>query len=220
MALKKIILIGPPGSGKGTQSAKIAAQFEIPSISTGYILREAVRLNSPLGQTIKKTIESGSLVADDCMIELIRDRLSQDDCRNGFILDGFPRTLAQAKALMESQIIINYVFYLTISDDIIIERLSGRREHPLSGRTYHILYNPPAIEGVDDQTGDFLIQRADDQPENIKTRLKSFHELTRPVIEYYETTGKNFGIQVETLDAHQNIDLLTQKIFHVLHENK
>ena len=157
--MKKILLIGPPGSGKGTQATIIAQTLGIPTISTGHILREEVRSQSPLGLQIREIIEAGHLVDDQIMIKVIQKRLAQNDCSNGFILDGFPRTLSQALALTDAQIKLDFVFSLEIADNLIIERLSGRREHPGSGRSYHILYNPPKKDNIDDLTGEPLIQR-------------------------------------------------------------
>ncbi|NBV27871.1 nucleoside monophosphate kinase [bacterium] len=214
--LKKIILIGPPGSGKGTQATQLAAHYDIPSISTGHILREEVRLQSSLGKKIQETIESGALVSDEVMIKLIEQRLNHEDCNNGFILDGFPRTLSQAQALSQSNLGINFVFYMRLDDLILIERLSGRRVHEGSGRSYHILYNPPKQEGLDDVTHEPLVQRVDDHPENIKRRLVYFHQLTTPVIEYYETKQKQLDLCFKTIDAHQEISLLTMEIIEII----
>lgn len=213
--MKKILLIGPPGSGKGTQAAIIASLLNIPTISTGYILREEVRSQSPLGLQIKEIIESGNLVGDQLMVTLLKQRLEQNDCLNGFILDGFPRTLSQAKTLTES-LFIDYVFSFEVSDDYLVERLSGRREHPGSGRTYHVLYHPPLQENVDDVTGEPLVQRNDDKPEYIKTRLENFHAITQPVIEYYQRQAKDSRPIIKSFDATLEINALTKAIFECL----
>jgi adenylate kinase len=208
--------MGPPGSGKGTQAIRISKKYGIPAISTGQILRDEVRLNSALGQKIQQTIESGMFVSDDLMIELIQQRLHQSDCAEGFILDGFPRTLSQAHALTYSNININYVFYLEIDDALLIQRLSARWTHEASGRTYHLINNPPKHPGLDDVTGEVLIQRADDRPENIKTRLEYFHELTAPVMNYYQDAALALNLEFHRFSADRPVESLTQSFFHVL----
>ena len=181
----QIILLGPPGAGKGTQAALIQKTFDIPQISTGDMLRAAVKSGSALGGKVKSVMESGALVSDDLIIDLIKDRITADDCKKGFLLDGFPRTIAQADALDSVGISIDYVIEIAVPDEVIVSRLSGRRVHEASGRVYHTENNPPKVAGKDDETGDELIQREDDYEETIKTRLGVYHEQTSPLVNYY-----------------------------------
>lgn len=181
-----IILLGPPGAGKGTQAELLAKELNIPKISTGDMLRAAVNSGTSLGQQVQKIMDSGKLVSDGIMIALVKERISQPDCARGFLLDGFPRTLAQAEALREAEIPIDSVIKLVVPDEEIIRRMSGRRIHPVSGRTYHILYHPPKEEGRDDVTGEPLIQREDDKEETVRRRLAVYHEQTKPLVNYYK----------------------------------
>jgi adenylate kinase len=187
----KIILLGAPGAGKGTQAQKIAQNFGIPQISTGDMLRTAVKENNPLGITAKKIMEEGKLVSDEIIIQLIQDRITKADCKNGFLLDGFPRTIPQAEALQKLGIDIDYVIELNVSDDEIIKRLSGRRIHQRSGRVYHLVYNPPNVPNQDDLTGEPLVQRSDDIEETVRKRLAVYHSQTRPLIEFYKNLSKS-----------------------------
>ncbi len=187
----RIILVGSPGSGKGTQAQYICQRYNIPQISTGDMLRAAVKAGSPLGLKVKSIMDSGALVSDEVILELIRERIQQSDCKNGFLLDGFPRTLAQADGLAAMGISLDCVLVIDVQDEEIIKRLSGRRVHPDSGRIYHIEFNPPQHEGVDDETGEPLIQREDDQVDVIKQRLEVYHQLTEPLINYYSDKAKN-----------------------------
>lgn len=181
----KLILLGGPGAGKGTQAAFIAEKFGIPQISTGDMLRAAVKSGSPMGIEAKKVMDSGALVSDDIILGLIEERLKQPDCAKGFLFDGFPRTLPQAEALRKKGVELDYVLEIDVSDEEIIRRMSGRRVHPGSGRTYHVVFNPPKVDGKDDVTGEALIQRDDDKEETVKKRLGVYHSQTRPLIEYY-----------------------------------
>ena len=181
----RLILLGGPGAGKGTQATYITEKFGIPQISTGDMLRAAVKAETPLGLQAKAIMESGSLVSDDLIIGLIKDRLNEDDCKAGYLLDGFPRTIPQADAMKENGIDINYVVEIKVADEEIIKRMSGRRAHLASGRTYHVEYNPPKVEGIDDLSGEPLVQRDDDSEETVKHRLDVYHEQTEPLIEYY-----------------------------------
>jgi adenylate kinase len=181
----RIILLGSPGAGKGTQARMIAEHFGIRQIATGDMLRTAVQSDSPLGHQVKKIMESGELVPDDVMIKLVEDRVAQADCQKGFLLDGFPRTIPQAEALRKSGIYIDHVIEIAVDDDEIVHRLSGRRFHPASGRTYHADYQPPKISGKDDVTGEPLIQRDDDKEETVRKRLSVYHAQTKPLIDYY-----------------------------------
>ncbi len=182
----KIILLGGPGAGKGTQANFIKEKYGIPQISTGDMLRAAVKAGTPLGSEAKKVMDAGGLVSDDIILGLIDERIKQDDCKNGFLFDGFPRTLEQAEALKE-KVEVDAVVEIAVDDDEIIRRMSGRRVHPASGRTYHIVFNPPKVEGKDDETGEDLIQRDDDQEETVKKRLEVYHDQTEPLIEYYSS---------------------------------
>lgn len=182
----RLILLGGPGAGKGTQATFITEKYAIPQISTGDMLRAAVKAGTPLGLEAKKIMESGGLVSDDIIVGLIKDRLQQDDCVNGYLLDGFPRTIPQADAMKENGIDIDYVVEIRVDDAEIIKRMSGRRAHLASGRTYHIEYNPPKVEGKDDVTGEPLVQREDDQEETVKHRLEVYHQQTEPLVKYYQ----------------------------------
>ena len=182
----KIILLGAPGAGKGTQSNFLKAKFKIPQISTGDMLREAVSDNSDLGQKAKEFMDSGQLVPDQLIIDLVKERILKDDCKNGFLFDGFPRTIPQAEALIAAGINIDLVIEIDVSDKVIIERLGGRRVHPESGRIYHVKYSPPKTEGIDDITGEPLIIRDDDSRETIVKRLDTYHQQTETLINFYK----------------------------------
>ena len=186
-----IILLGPPGAGKGTQAAHICEKFNIPQISTGDMLRAAVNSGSPVGLEAKKTIDAGNLVPDELIISLVKERIHLPDCHNGYLLDAFPRTINQADALKIEGIKINYCVEVKVPDDEIVERMSGRRVHLSSGRTYHIKFNPPNEDGKDDITGGELIQRIDDNEEIVRGRLKIYHKQTEPLVNYYRTDADN-----------------------------
>jgi adenylate kinase len=181
----RLILLGAPGAGKGTQATFIKEKYNIPQISTGDMLRAAVKAGTPLGMAAKKVMDAGGLVSDDIIIGLVKDRLKQPDCANGYLFDGFPRTVPQADAMKEAGVAIDYVLEIDVPDAAIIERMSGRRVHQPSGRTYHVKFNPPKIEGRDDATGEALIQRDDDQEETVKKRLAVYHEQTEVLLGYY-----------------------------------
>ena len=181
----RLILLGAPGAGKGTQATFICQKYGIPQISTGDMLRAAVKAGTPLGVEAKKIMDSGGLVGDNLIINLVKDRLTQPDCVNGFLFDGFPRTLPQADAMKAAGVKLDYVLEIDVPFDAIIERMGGRRSHPASGRTYHTQFNPPKVEGKDDVTGEPLIQRADDQEETVKKRLDVYSAQTRPLVAYY-----------------------------------
>ena len=182
----RLILLGPPGAGKGTQAAFITSKFGIPQISTGDMLRAAVKAQTPLGIEAKKVMDAGGLVSDDIIINLVRDRLQQDDCRNGYLFDGFPRTIPQAEAMRSANVRLDHVIEIAVPDEDIIDRMSGRRVHLPSGRTYHVTFNPPREEGKDDQTGEALIQRDDDREETVRKRLAIYQSQTRPLVDYYQ----------------------------------
>ena len=181
----KIILLGPPGAGKGTQAEVLCKNFNIPHISTGNMLREAVEAETDLGLEAKALMDAGILVSDEVIVGLVEDRISKEDCKSGFLFDGFPRTIPQAQALVDRDILIDAVVVIHVPDEEIIERMSGRRMHQGSGRNYHIVYNPPKIDGKDDITGEDLIQREDDKPETVKDRLKVYENQTSPIINFY-----------------------------------
>ena len=182
----RLILLGPPGAGKGTQAAFITSKFGIPQISTGDMLRAAVKARTPLGLEAKKVMDAGGLVSDDIIIDLVRERLKQNDCGNGYLFDGFPRTIPQAEAMRSAGVGLDYVVEIAVPDEDIIDRMSGRRVHLASGRTYHVTFNPPREAGRDDQTGEALIQRDDDREETVRKRLSIYQSQTRPLVDYYQ----------------------------------
>jgi adenylate kinase len=181
----RLILLGPPGAGKGTQSAKISAHFGIPQISTGDMLRAAIKAGTPLGLAAKKIIDSGQLVDDATILGLVKERLKAPDCRPGYLLDGFPRTIPQAEGMRDGGVPVEYVLEIDVPPEEIIARMSGRRVHLASGRTYHVKFNPPKVEGKDDRTGEPLVQREDDREETVKKRLEVYQAQTRPLIDFY-----------------------------------
>ncbi|MEE9331480.1 MAG: adenylate kinase [Methylophilaceae bacterium] len=181
----KIILLGAPGAGKGTQATFIKEHFSIPQISTGDMLRAAVKAGTPLGLEAKGFMDSGGLVPDAVIIGLVSERIKEADCKNGFLFDGFPRTIPQADAMKEAGVDIDYVVEIDVPDSAIVERMSGRRSHPESGRTYHVKFNPPKVANKDDVTGEGLVQRDDDKEETVKKRLDVYHDQTKPLVDYY-----------------------------------
>ena len=207
-----LIILGPPGAGKGTQAAFIASEKNIPHISTGDMLREAIKNGTELGLQAKAVMDAGNLVSDELIIELVKERISQDDCKNGFLFDGFPRTIPQAEALQENNIDINGVIELVIADEEIIERMSGRRIHLASGRTYHVDFNPPKKPGLDDETGEELIIRKDDEPETVKDRLKVYWTQTQPLIEYYSNFKNASYFKYLTVDGTLSVEEIKNNI--------
>ena len=187
----KIILLGAPGAGKGTQAQFLTKAFDIPQISTGDMLRAAIKAGTELGKLAKSFMDAGKLVTDEIIIGLVKERITQDDCKNGFLLDGFPRTIAQADALKEAGVAIDAVIEIDVPDSEIVKRMSGRRAHLASGRTYHVVFNPPKVEGKDDLTGEDLVQRDDDKEEVVLDRLRVYHEQTAPLIGYYSAMAEN-----------------------------
>ena len=181
----KIILLGPPGAGKGTQANYIKQNFNIPQISTGDMLRAAVKAGSPLGLEAKKVMDAGELVSDALILKLVKERIKEGDCKKGYLFDGFPRTIAQAEGMAEEGITIDFIVEIQADDEEIVRRMSGRRVHLASGRTYHVVFNPPKKTGVDDATGEPLIQREDDKEETVRNRLKVYHQQTSPLIDFY-----------------------------------
>lgn len=202
----RIILLGAPGAGKGTQAQFLTKKYNIPQISTGDMLRAAIKAGTQMGKMAKAAMDAGQLVTDEIIIGLVKDRIAQDDCVNGYLLDGFPRTLPQADALTNAGIAIDAVIEIDVPDAEIVQRMSGRRAHLASGRTYHIKYNPPKVEGQDDITGEALVQRDDDKEEIVLDRLKVYHELTQPLIGYYkEQASKDESIKYITVDGTADI---------------
>lgn len=187
----RLILLGGPGAGKGTQATFLTEHFNIPQISTGDMLRAAVKAGTPLGSEAKKVMDAGGLVSDDIIMGLIKERLREPDCRNGYLFDGFPRTIAQAEAMRTEGIGVDYVVEIAVPDEEIIKRMSGRRVHPASGRSYHVEFNPPKDAGKDDVTGEGLIQRNDDKEDTVRRRLEVYHEQTAPLIDYYTRWGQS-----------------------------
>ncbi len=212
----RIILLGGPGAGKGTQATFITQQYDIPQISTGDMLRAAVKAQTSLGIEAKKVMDAGDLVSDDIIIGLVKERITKDDCRNGFLFDGFPRTIAQADALKEAEIIIDAVVEIDVDDNEIIKRMAGRRAHLTSGRTYHIVYNPPKEEGKDDVTGEPLVQRDDDKEETVRARLDVYHSQTAPLIEYYTNesiSGECNAPKYVKVNGVGSLELIRNQIF-------
>ena len=219
----RLILLGAPGAGKGTQAQFICEKFAIPQISTGDMLRAAVKAGTKLGIAAKKIMDAGGLVSDDIIIGLVKDRLTQPDCSKGYLFDGFPRTIPQAQAMKDAGVPIDYVLEIDVPFDAIIDRMGGRRVHPASGRTYHIKFNPPKIAGKDDVTGDDLIQRDDDKEETVRKRLQVYDDQTRPLVDYYSSWAAkaNSADKVKApayrkVSGTGSVDDITASIFAVL----
>lgn len=212
----RIVLLGCPGAGKGTQAKYLAERYNIPLISTGDMLRVAINSGTDLGLQVKKIMDSGALVSDDIIIALVKERLRHKDCQQGYLLDGFPRTIAQAEALRESGVVIDCVIEIFVPDDDIVERLSGRRIHQLSGRTYHLKYQPPQTPGIDDVTGDILVQRDDDKEDTIRQRLRVYHEKTEPLVKYYKLTKSDVAPQYLLIDGRGSIEQVQKRIISAL----
>ncbi len=189
----RVILLGGPGAGKGTQANYIKEKYQIPQISTGDMLRAHVKAGSELGKAAKKIMDEGGLVSDDIIMGMVKERITEADCQNGFLFDGFPRTIPQAEALLAAGVPIDAVVEIDVPDEEIIKRMSGRRVHLASGRTYHVIYNPPKVEGKDDETGEELIQRDDDQEETVRARLKVYHDQTEPLVAFYSGWAERGG---------------------------
>lgn len=215
----RVILLGAPGAGKGTQAQFIMEKFGIPQISTGDMLRAAVKAGTPLGLEAKKVMDAGGLVSDEIIIGLVKERIQNDDCAKGFLFDGFPRTIPQAQALVDAGIDIDFVVELDVADQEIIERLSGRRVHPGSGRVYHLKYNPPKAEGKDDVTGEDLVQRDDDREETVRKRLEVYQSQTRPLVDFYQQLASQGGDKAPTyirIPGVGSMDDIKQRIFDSL----
>ena len=215
----RVVLLGGPGAGKGTQAAYITERYGIPQISTGDMLRAAIRSGSAMGAEVKVLMDAGRLVPDEAIVELVAERVAAADCADGYLLDGFPRTIPQAEAMRERGIRIDAVIEITVPDDDIIERMSGRRVHPGSGRTYHVRFNPPAREGIDDVTGEPLVQRDDDREATVRHRLNVYSEQTAPIIEYYrswEVDDRRFAPSVSRVDGLGSLSDVRDRVFAVL----
>lgn len=209
----RVILLGAPGAGKGTQAQFICERFGIPQISTGDMLRAAVKAKTELGMQVEKVMSSGGLVTDEIIIALVKERILEDDCKSGFLFDGFPRTIPQAEAMVEAQVPIDVVLEIDVADNEIVKRLGGRRVHPNSGRVYHVGFNPPKVEGKDDETGEDLIQREDDQEATIRTRLEVYHEQTEPLVNFYkELEASGQAVRVVRVDGVASVDSIKDQI--------
>jgi adenylate kinase len=215
----RLILLGGPGAGKGTQAGFITERFGIPQISTGDMLRAAVKAGTPLGKQAKEVMDAGGLVSDDIIVGLVKERIQQSDCESGFLFDGFPRTIPQAEALKREAINIDYVVEIGVDDDEIIKRMSGRRVHPASGRTYHVIFNPPKVEGKDDVTGEALVQRDDDKEQTVRKRLSVYHEQTEPLVDYYSkwaASVEKAAPQYIRVDGIGSVEEIRDRIFKAL----
>lgn len=212
----RIILLGAPGAGKGTQAQFLMEKYGIPQISTGDMLRAAIKAGTELGKKAKEVMDAGQLVSDELIIGLVKERIAQDDCKAGFLLDGFPRTIPQADAMKENGVAIDNVIEFDVPDDVIVERMGGRRVHAGSGRVYHIVYNPPKEEGKDDVTGEELSIRPDDEEATVRKRLGIYHEQTKPLVDYYQSEAANGACTYFTIDGTQPVDqvsaLLAEKL--------
>jgi adenylate kinase len=215
----KLILLGAPGAGKGTQANYIKEKYGIPQISTGDMLRAAIKAGTPLGLAAKKVMDAGSLVSDDIIINLVKERIKEADCTKGFLFDGFPRTIPQAQAMKDAGIAIDFVVEIDVADSEVVQRMSGRRVHPASGRTYHIVFNPPKIQGKDDVTGEDLMQRPDDVEETVIKRLNVYHEQTQPLVEYYTAWSKSGDAKapkVVHVPGVGSVESIRDQVFRVL----
>lgn len=215
----RLILLGAPGAGKGTQATFICQKYSIPQISTGDMLRAAVKAGTPLGVQAKKVMDAGGLVSDDLIINLVKERITQADCAKGFLFDGFPRTIPQADAMKAAGVKIDYVLEIDVPFEAIIERMSGRRSHAASGRTYHVKYNPPKTSGMDDVTGEPLIQREDDKEETVRKRLEVYSTQTRPLVDYYANWAQKDAAvapQYRAISGIGGVDDITARVFKAL----
>ena len=215
----RLILLGAPGDGKGTQAAFICEKFGIPQISTGDMLRAAVKAGTPLGLQAKAVMDAGQLVSDELIINLVKDRIAQPDCAKGFLFDGFPRTIPQADAMKAAGVKLDYVLEIDVPFEAIIDRMSGRRSHPASGRTYHVKFNPPKVEGIDDVTGEPLVQREDDKEETVKKRLQVYSDQTRPLVDYYSNWAKaepQAAPQYRAISGTGSVEEITARAFAAL----
>ena len=212
----RIILLGAPGAGKGTQAQFLMSQFGIPQISTGDMLRAAIKAGTDLGKQAKQVMDEGKLVSDELIIGLVKERISQDDCAGGFLLDGFPRTIPQADAMKDAGIDVDHVIEFDVDDEVIVSRMAGRRVHPGSGRVYHVTFNPPKVADKDDETGEDLIVRPDDQEETVRNRLKVYHEQTKPLVDYYSKEASEGRCKYHKVDGSQPVEQVSQLLAETL----
>ncbi|MBU3827318.1 MAG: adenylate kinase [Candidatus Anaerobiospirillum merdipullorum] len=212
----RIILLGPPGAGKGTQAQTITAKYGIPQISTGDMLRAAIKAGTELGLQAKAVMDQGKLVSDDIILGLVKERIAAPDCANGFLFDGFPRTIPQAQALVDAGITIDAVLELQVPDEKIVKRMSGRRVHLASGRTYHIVYNPPKVEGKDDVTGEPLVIRPDDEESTVRSRLQVYHSQTEPLVAFYKDLAAKGQTKFAAIDADRPVETIAAEIVQIL----
>jgi adenylate kinase len=213
----RLILLGAPGAGKGTQARFISEKFKIPQISTGDMLRAAVKAQTPLGLEAKQVMDAGGLVSDDVIIGLVKDRIAQADCVNGFLFDGFPRTIPQAQAMVNADVTIDHVVEIAVDDEEIVARLSGRRVHPGSGRVYHVVFNPPTREGLDDVTGEPLVLRDDDAEATVRKRLQVYHEQTSPLVNFYRDMKGETAPRYHRVMGVGSVDEIRETLFSALH---
>lgn len=212
----RIILLGAPGAGKGTQAQFLMNKFGIPQISTGDMLRAAIKAGTELGLAAKQVMDAGQLVSDDIIIGLVKERIAEPDCAKGFLLDGFPRTIPQAESMDAHGIAIDHVIEFDVPDDVIVERMAGRRVHPASGRVYHVVYNPPKVEGKDNETGEELVIRADDTEDTVRKRLAIYHDQTKPLVDFYRTAADAGKTRYHHLDGTQKVDAIASQLTDLL----
>ena len=212
----RIVLLGAPGAGKGTQAQFIMEKHGIPQISTGDMLRAAIKAGTELGLKAKAVMDAGQLVSDDIIIGLVKERIAQPDCANGFLLDGFPRTIPQAQAMKDAGVVVDFVLEFAVPDEEIVKRMSGRRVHSGSGRTYHVVFNPPKVEGKDDVTGEDLVIRADDEETTVRKRLDIYHQQTEPLVGYYKAEAAAGRTRYERLDGTQAVEAVSQQLATLL----
>ena len=208
----RIILLGAPGAGKGTQAQFLMDRYGIPQISTGDMLRAAIKEGTPLGLEAKKVMDAGQLISDDIIIGLVKERIAKPDCEKGFLLDGFPRTIPQADAMKDNGVVVDHVIEFDVADEVIVERMGGRRVHPASGRVYHVVYNPPKEEGKDDVSGEDLIIRDDDKEETVRKRLAIYHEQTKPLVNYYSAEAEAGNCEYHKLDGTRPVDEVSAEL--------
>lgn len=212
----RAILLGPPGAGKGTQAQFISEKYGIPQISTGDMLRAAVKAETEMGLKVKAVMDSGDLVSDDIIIGIVKERIAESDCAKGFLFDGFPRTIPQAEALQAAGVDIDLVLEISVDDEEIVTRMSGRRVHEASGRVYHVVFNPPKQAGLDDETGDQLLQREDDKEDTVRTRLKVYHDQTKPLVAFYQKLAESSGPQYRAVEGVGSVQEIREKVLAAL----
>ncbi len=212
----KVILLGPPGAGKGTQAQFVCEAFGIPQISTGDMLRAAIAADSPLGRQAKAVMDAGELVSDDIVVGLVQERIAAQDCEDGFLFDGFPRTIPQARAVVDAGIAIEYVVEITLADEEVVRRIAGRRIHESSGRVYHVDFNPPKVDGTDDETGEALVQRDDDREETVRERLAVYRRQTAPLVDFYRDLAGSSPLEYRTVDGMGEVDRIRDAILAAL----